>query len=58
MAPPNQGPDAKFTDLMMMVGAGGMERTEAEFAALFEVAGFRLARVLPTTSRLSILEAF
>ena len=57
VAPPNQGPDAKFTDLMMMVGPGGLERTEAEFAALFAAAGFRLVRVLPTASRLSILEA-
>ena len=57
VAPPNQAPDAKFSDIMMLVGAGGLERTEAEFETLFAAAGFRLLRVIPTESRLSILEA-
>jgi len=39
-----------------MVGAGGEERTETEFRALFEAAGFRLTRIVPTRSPLSVIE--
>ena len=45
--PPNHGMAAKFSDLNMLVAAGGRERTPAEFAALFERAAFRLERVVP-----------
>jgi hypothetical protein len=34
----------------------GRERTEEEFAALFRASGFRLTRVVPTASPLSIIE--
>jgi SAM-dependent methyltransferase len=34
-------------DMNMLVTTGGRERTEAEFAALFAAAGFRLERALP-----------
>lgn len=44
-------------DLMMLTRAGGRERTEAEFAALLDRAGLRLARVVPTASQYSVLEA-
>jgi hypothetical protein len=44
-------------DLNMMVVAGGRERTEAEYAALFERAGLRLARVVDTGTPYAILEA-
>ena len=37
---PNENPDAKLSDLNMMVGPGGRERTRDEFAALFAEAGF------------------
>ena len=57
LAGPNEGIEAKFADLNMLVGAGGRERTEQEFAALFASAGLRLTRVLPTGTRLSIVEA-
>ena len=41
-APPNERPEAKFSDLNMLVAPGGRERTLDEYAALFEAAGFRL----------------
>ena len=44
-------------DLQMLVVAGGRERTEAEFAALFERAGLRLTRVVDTATPFAILEA-
>jgi len=40
----------------MWVTGGGLLRTEEEFGALFEKAGFKLNRVLPTRSELSIIE--
>lgn len=48
-------PYALLADLMMMV-IGGLERTEAEFRALFAQAGFELTRVLPTQSPFSVIE--
>ena len=36
---------------------GGKERTEAEFRALFDRAGFTLTRIVPTQSPLSVVEA-
>ena len=36
---------------------GGVERTEAEYAALLAAAGFRLERVVPTLCPQSVLEA-
>jgi hypothetical protein len=46
----------KLLDLEMMVLVGGKERTEAEFRALYEAAGFRLTRITPTESPLSLIE--
>lgn len=46
VAPPNEGRDAKFSDLNMLVSPGGRERTREEFAALLEASGLRLERVL------------
>lgn len=40
----------------MMVIPGGQERTEAEYATLLGKAGFRLNRVVPTSSVVSIVE--
>ena len=53
---PNEGPDAKFSDLNMLVAPGGQERTGDEFATLFAAAGFRLGSVLQTGTRLSVIE--
>ena len=47
---------AAFSDLNMLVLPGGRERSEEEYAALFEAAGLDLARVLHTSSRMSIVE--
>ncbi|NUS65651.1 MAG: SAM-dependent methyltransferase [Saccharothrix sp.] len=55
--PPGNDPDpGKVIDLLMMSSLTGRERTRAEFDALFARAGFRLERVLPTGTRLSIVE--
>jgi hypothetical protein len=56
IAPPNEQPEAKFSDLTMMVSPGGQERTREEFAALFAAAGFRLVAATPTGTRLSVVE--
>jgi hypothetical protein len=49
--------EPKFLDLQMLLSFGGQERTEPEFRHLFAAAGFRLARVIPTGTPSSILEA-
>ncbi len=54
------GPDtvrAAFSDLNMLVGPGGQERTVAEYAALFEAAGFALTRVVETGTSVFVIEA-
>ena len=51
---PHQG---KLQDIVMLVFPGGQERTEAEYASLLSKAGFRLTRVVPTTSVVSVVEA-
>jgi hypothetical protein len=54
--PANQPFFHKFMDLNMLVMTGGRERTEAEYRALFEAAGFHLNRVITTPMELAILE--
>lgn len=46
-----------LVDLEMLVSAGGMERTEAQYADLLSRAGFRLTRVVFTPGPVSIIEA-
>lgn len=48
---------SKVMDLNMLAMTGGKERTEKEYAELFEKTGFRLTRVIPTPSPLQIVEA-
>lgn len=43
-------------DLQMLVMAGGRDRTEAEFRALLDAAGFMLTNIVPTQSAVSIIE--
>jgi O-methyltransferase/methyltransferase family protein len=50
-------PESMLSDLNMLVGPGGQERTRDEFAALFEAAGFRLAGSTLTASGNSVIEA-
>jgi hypothetical protein len=54
---PGHEVDAAFSDLNMLVLPGGRERTEQEYAALFDAADLQLAGVVHTRSRMSILEA-
>jgi hypothetical protein len=55
--PPGNGPFAsKFLDLNMLVIPGGMERGEREYRELLAAAGFRLARVVPTATEVSVIE--
>ena len=53
---PNEGPDAKFSDLNMLVAPGGRERTLEEFRTLFGDAGFELVREVATGSGVSVVE--
>lgn len=53
---PNKSPDAKLSDLNMMVGPGGRERARDEFADLLSAGGFVLERVVPTAIGLSVFE--
>jgi hypothetical protein len=55
VGPPNEGLAVKLSDLNMLVGPGGRERTREEFAALFEAGGFRLADVLSTSADMSVI---
>jgi len=48
---------AKWLDIEMLLLPGGRERTEEEFHALFERAGFRLTRVVATKSPVCVIEA-
>lgn len=56
--PGNEPDPNKNLDLSIMALTPGRERTEEEFAALFEASGLRLTRVIPTEhpSTLSLLE--
>jgi O-methyltransferase domain/Dimerisation domain len=48
----------KMLDIIMLAVPGGQERAEPEYRALLEKAGFRLERVVPTPSAVSVVEAF
>ncbi|WP_395308905.1 methyltransferase [Mycobacterium sp. AMU20-3851] len=47
---------SKVIDLEMLVSAGGQERTEREFRALFGQSGFRFTRVVQTAGPLCVIE--
>ena len=58
VVPPGNAPHfAKSLDLDMMLFVGGRERTEPEFATLLDRAGFRMTRIVPTISTISLVEA-
>lgn len=46
----------KFMDLEMLIFPSGRERTEPQFRELLAAAGWRLTRVIPTSSTLSVVE--
>ena len=52
----NEPSFAKMMDLQMLVMTGGRERTESQYRDLFAAGGFRLTRVIPTESPMSIIE--
>jgi ubiquinone/menaquinone biosynthesis C-methylase UbiE len=55
--PPGNEPfHGKFLDLVMLLIPGGKERTEVEYRALFERAGFELTRTIPTGAEVSVVE--
>ncbi|MFF7982494.1 methyltransferase [Streptomyces sp. NPDC007901] len=57
VVPPGNAPhQAKALDLLLMAALVGRERTEPEFAGLFEAAGLKLSRVVPTSTVLSVVE--
>lgn len=47
----------KMLDMVMLSLSGGQERTAAEYGALLGKASFRVTRVVPTASPVSIVEA-
>jgi hypothetical protein len=56
--PPGNDPHpGKILDLEMLISPGGVERTEAEFDTLLTNSGFKMTRVIPTPSPVSIVEA-
>lgn len=56
--PPGVASFARLMDLeMLAISSNGKERTESELADLFAKAGLALARVVPTQSPYSVLEA-
>ncbi len=47
---------AAANDVNMLVCTGGRQRSEAEFRQLYAAAGFRLTRIIPTLSAVSVIE--
>lgn len=54
--PRNQPQPAKWLDLNMLVLPGGRERTEAEYRDMYTKAGFKLERIVPTPTEVSVIE--
>ena len=48
---------SKFLDLEMLISPGGIERTAGEFETLLTNSGFKMTRIIPTRSPVSIVEA-
>ena len=58
IVPPGDEPNQiKSIDVVMLAVTGGLERSEAQYARLFDAAGLRLERVIQTRGPISILEA-
>lgn len=47
---------AAANDVNMLVNTGGRQRSEAEFRALYGAAGFTLTRIVPTQTRVYVIE--
>jgi O-methyltransferase domain/Dimerisation domain len=57
LKPPNESDFGKFLDLHMFVVLGGRERSELDFRALLQQAGFSLTRIIPTAGPHAIIES-
>ena len=57
LASANEGLEGKFSDLNMLVSAGGRERTLEEFEALFRAAEFLPASVARGSGPVAVIEA-
>jgi hypothetical protein len=56
--PETSGPHpGKLVDLLMMVFPGGRERTEKEWHALLDAAGYKITKIVPTRAPVSVIEA-
>lgn len=53
----NQASFGKMTDILMLVAAGGRERTRIQWEVLLAVSGFKIRKIHPTISHFSIIEA-
>ena len=47
---------AAANDVNMLVCTGGRQRSEAEFRRLYDAAGFRLKRIVPTQTPVKVIE--
>lgn len=57
VVPPGNEPSfGKLMDLTMLVIPGGEERTAEEYRRLYEAAGFRLTRIVPTSTEVCVIE--
>jgi O-methyltransferase domain len=57
VGPPNEDPLVKFLDLMMLVSAGGRERTEDEWRELLAAADLELTAVTRAATTRHVIEA-
>jgi len=53
----NQASFGKMTDILMMVAAGGRERTSTQWETLLAASGFKIRKIHPTISHNSLIEA-
>ena len=47
----------KMFDMVMLLVTGGRERMEVEYGSLLSKGGFKLTRVVPTSSAVSVVDA-
>jgi hypothetical protein len=55
----DQSPESRAAaanDVNMLVSTGGRQRSEAEFHALYDAAGFKLTRIVETMARIGVIE--
>jgi hypothetical protein len=57
IGPPNEQCSAHLFDMTFMVILYGRLRTADEYSGLLGRAGFRIERIIPTESEVSVLEA-